>query len=57
MKDLILIFLPGKKIRGECNEQENSQQEKNGPRDLMGTFILDDLPGGDPGFLFSLQFA
>jgi hypothetical protein len=34
MKNLILIFLPGKKIRGECNEQENGQQEKNGPRDL-----------------------
>ena len=56
-KDHVLIFLPGNKIRSKRKEQEDRQQKKDSPGDLMGTFIFCDLPGGHPGFLFRLQFA
>ena len=57
MKHLVLILLPGEQVRCECNKQKDGQQQKDGPGDLMGTFVLDDLPGCHLGFLFRLQFA
>lgn len=56
MKYFILILFPGEKIGSESNKQEDGQQEKNGPGDLMGTFVFDKLPDRYLGFFFRLQF-
>jgi len=34
----------------------SSQQEKNSPGDLMGTFVFDKLPDRHLGFFFRFQF-
>jgi len=40
---LVLVFFPGEEIGGKGDEQEEGNQQANGPGDLVGTFVFDEL--------------
>ena len=42
-ENFILILFPGKKIRNKCNQQKSGDKQKQGPRDLPGSFITGKL--------------
>src|ERR1051326_3214603 len=57
LKNFVLVFFPGKKIRYKGYEKKRGHENKNGPRYFPGTFVLCQFFQINPFFLFGFQIS